>query len=226
MKPLVIAIDGPAASGKTTLADLLAAELNYLYLDTGIMYRAVTLAALTQKLDLDDEKRITQLAETVKINVKPPTRCDGRKYDVELDGEDVTWLIRTAEVDANVSKVSAYPGVRNAMTEQQRAIAKAGRIILAGRDIGTVVLPNADLKIYLDASAKARAERRWLELRQRGIDADLDEIYQGMIARDNYDSMRAIAPLKPADDAIIIDTDNKSVEQVFQEIMKLIEVSE
>lgn len=226
MKPLVIAIDGPAASGKTTLADLLAAELNYLYLDTGIMYRAVTLAALSQKLDLDNEQRITQLAETVKINVKPPTRCDGRKYDVELDGEDVTWLIRTAEVDANVSKVSANPGVRNAMTEQQRAIAKAGRIILAGRDIGTVVLPDADLKIYLDASAKARAERRWLELRQRGIDADLDEIYQGMIARDNYDSMRAIAPLKPADDAIIIDTDNKSVEQVFHEIMKLIEVSE
>ncbi len=226
MKPQVIAIDGPAASGKTTLADLLAAELHYLYLDTGIMYRAVTLAALSQKLDLDNEQWITQLAETVKINVKPPTRCDGRKYDVELDGEDVTWLIRTAEVDANVSKVSAYPGVRTAMTEQQRTIAKAGRIILAGRDIGTVVLPDADLKIYLDASAKARAERRWLELKQRGIDADLDEIYQGMIARDNYDSMRAIAPLKPADDAIIIDTDNKSVEQVFQEIMKLIEVSE
>lgn len=223
MKPDVIAIDGPAASGKTTIADLLAAKHGYIYLDTGLMYRAVTLDALRQQADLDNEDQISQTARDAVILVKPPSLDDGRKYDVILNGQDVTWELRTAEVDANVSKVSAYPGVREAMTNQQRQIARQGGIILAGRDIGTVVLPDADLKIYLEASAEARANRRWLELRSRGIDADVEVIHQAMIERDLQDSSRALAPLRPADDAVIIDTDHLSVAQVMDAIEALME---
>ncbi|MGD0707223.1 MAG: (d)CMP kinase, partial [Anaerolineaceae bacterium] len=151
-QPNIIAIDGPAASGKSTLAQKLADKLGYLYLDTGVMYRAVTLAALEKGCNLADEAAVTALAESVAIDVRPASVNDGRIYDVWLDNEDVTWKIRRADVEANVSPVSAYKGVRQAMTQQQRQIGKRGKMVMAGSDIGTVVFPDAELKIYLDAS--------------------------------------------------------------------------
>jgi len=144
--PKTIAIDGPAASGKSTLAEKLAGTLGYLLFDTGVMYRAVTLAALETLHAVDNEMEVTSLAEGVQIDVEPPTKNDGRKYDVLLNGEDVTWQIRLPEVDANVSHVSAYPGVRKAMTAQQRRIGQRDGVVMVGRDIGTVVLPEAELK--------------------------------------------------------------------------------
>lgn len=219
---LTIAIDGPAASGKSTVAEQLARRLNYLYFDTGVMYRAVTLAALRRLGAVDDEEAVTRLSETVRIDVKPPSCPDGRMYDVLLDGEDVTWEIRSTEVEVGVSPVSAYPGVRRAMTEQQRRIGRRGDVIMAGRDIGTVVLPEADLKIYLDASVEERARRRTLELKQRGKPAEYHEVLEAMRRRDQIDSTRAVAPLRPAEDAIMINSDGLSVEQVVSRILDLI----
>jgi cytidylate kinase len=162
--PSVIAIDGPAASGKSTLARLLAEELGYLYFDTGVMYRAVTWIALQRNLVIEDEAAITSLAQSIPIDVRPPSKQDGRAYDVWVEGQDITWQIRRPEVDANVSPVSAYAGVRQALSAQQRRIGQRGRVVMVGRDIGTVVLPEAGLKIYLDASAEERARRRYKEL--------------------------------------------------------------
>ena len=158
MLPFTIAIDGPAASGKSTLGELLAERLGYFYFDTGIMYRAVTWEALRRGILIGDESGITRLAESIQIDLLSPTEQDGRQFTVTVDGRDVTWEIRRPEVDANVSPVSTYPGVRAAVTPQQRRIAKRGRVIMAGRDIGTVVLPEANLKIFLDASVDERAE--------------------------------------------------------------------
>ncbi|MBC7225542.1 MAG: (d)CMP kinase, partial [Anaerolineae bacterium] len=168
--PSTIAIDGPAASGKSTIGGLLAKELGYLYLDTGVMYRAVTLEALRAGVDIADEEAVVALAHRLRIEVLPPgpEHRDGRPYTVLADGRDVTWEIRTPEVDAAVSPVSAYPGVREVLTEAQRQIGRRGRVVMVGRDIGTVVLPDADLKIYLDASPEERARRRYLERLDRG----------------------------------------------------------
>jgi cytidylate kinase len=221
-EPRMIAIDGPAASGKSTVAEILAQELNYTFFDTGVMYRAVTLMALNKIDDLNNESAVVELAESIDIDVRKPSQEDGRKYDVWVDGEDVTWKIRQPEVEANVSKVSAYPGVRNAMTEQQRRIGHKGLMVMVGRDIGTVVLPDADLKIYLDASAEERAKRRCEELKARGDSADYDEILNAMIKRDQIDSTRAVAPLKPAEDAIMIDSDHMTIEEVVRAIKKLV----
>lgn len=220
--PTMITIDGPAASGKTSLGKRIADELGYLFFDTGIMYRAVTWLALTHQIDIDDEISICHLAETTEIDVRPPTRQDLRNADVIVEGQDITWKIRLPEVDANVSVVSAYPGVRRALTHQQRRIGKRGRIVMVGRDIGTVVLPEADLKIYLDATAEERARRRYLELRQHGQPADYEEILKGVRRRDEIDSTRAVAPLRPADDAVIIDSDNMNLDQVFRFVMDII----
>lgn len=212
----IIAIDGPAASGKSTLGQRLAEALGYLYFDSGVMYRAVTWAALQGGIDFTDEAAITQLAEECQIDVRPPSRNDGRACDVVLDGVDVTWEIRRAEVDANVSVVSAYTGVRRALSGQQRRIGLRGRVVMVGRDIGTVVLPEADLKIYLDASAEERARRRFLELRARGEAADYSEILTAMKQRDAIDSTRAVAPLRRAEDAVMIDSDGRGIEEVLE----------
>ncbi|TLN24837.1 (d)CMP kinase [bacterium] len=220
--PSIIAIDGPAASGKSTVGVLLARKLDYLYFDTGIMYRAVTWAALQRLNAVDDEEKVTQLAWDVDIDVLPPTKPDGRLSDVHLDGSDITWEIRRPEVDANVSQVSAYPGVRTAMTEQQRRIGSRGKVVMVGRDIGTVVFPNAELKIYLDACAEERARRRFEELRQRGEPADYEKILKAMKKRDKIDSTRAVAPLRAAQDAIQICSDGISAEQVVNQILKLV----
>lgn len=221
--PLIIAMDGPAASGKSTVGILLAKKLDYLYFDTGIMYRAVTWAALQQLNAVNDEGQVVKLAETVQIDVRPPSQTDGRQVDVLLDGVDITWDIRRPEVEANVSQVSAYGGVRTAMTAQQRRIGQRGRVVMVGRDIGTVVLPEAELKIYLDASVEERARRRCEELRQRGQPADYEKILAAMKKRDRIDSTRAIAPLRPANDAVRICSDGISAEQVVEKILELIE---
>lgn len=216
--PNIIAIDGPAASGKSTLGERLAAHLGYLYFDTGSMYRGVTFAALCKSLAMDDEAGVTALAESVVIDVQPPSISDGRTADVLLDGEDITWEIRTKEVEANVSQVSAYPGVRKAMTEQQRRIGQRGKVVMVGRDIGTVVLPEAELKIYLDASVEERARRRFEEQAGRGGKVSYQEILESMQRRDRIDSTRAVAPLKPAADAVIINTDTLEIDAVVEHV--------
>lgn len=220
--PSIIAIDGPAASGKSTVAEKLALELGYLYFDTGVMYRAVTLAALRKLNSTQDEAAISKIANEVQIDVLPSSRQDGRLADVLLDGEDVTWAIRNPEVDSNVSQVSAYPEVRTALTRQQRRIGQRGQVVMVGRDIGTVVLPEAGLKIFLDASVEERARRRFEETRQRGESRTYDDILQAMKRRDLLDSSRAIAPLCPAEDAVIINTDNIPVTEVILRVKDLL----
>lgn len=222
-RPSVIAIDGAAASGKSTIGSLLARRLGYTYFDTGVMYRAVTWAALQRGISVDDEAAVTTLAEALVIQVTPPTQDDGRPYTVFADGQDVTWAIRQPAVDAVVSPVSAYPGVRRTLTEQQRHIAASGRIVMVGRDIGTVVLPNADLKLFIRASIEERARRRCLERRARGEDVAYQTELASMRRRDEIDSQRAHAPLRPADDAIIIDTDGLNIEQVLARIEPLVQ---
>ena len=219
--PSIIAIDGPAASGKSTVGKRLADCLDYLFFDTGVMYRAITWLALQRGLDMSDETAITKLAEDVPIDVRPPSQADGRACDVIVEGQDITWDTRHPEVDANVSIVSAYAGVRRALSAQQRRIGQRGRVVMVGRDIGTVVLPNADLKIYLDASAEERARRRYDEIIARAESADYDEILTKVIERDRIDSTRDVAPLKAAHDAVILDSDNLNADEVFQQALAL-----
>ncbi len=216
-----IAIDGPAASGKSTLGLRLAQELGYLFFDTGVMYRAVTWLMLQRGIDVDDEAAVTALAEQVPIDIRPASQADGRLCDVIVEGQDITWETRRPEVEANVSQVSAYAGVRRALTLQQRRIGLRGQVVMVGRDIGTVVLPEADLKIYLDASAEERARRRYLEILARGGQANYDEILAKVLARDQIDSTRAIAPLRPAEDAIIINSDGLDADQVYEKVRAL-----
>ncbi|MGV7975761.1 MAG: (d)CMP kinase [Anaerolineaceae bacterium] len=219
--PQIIAIDGPAASGKSTVGAELANRLGYLCLDTGIMYRAVTWQALAEGLDPEDETAITRLAETIEIDVQPGSVSDGRAFDVLINHQDHTWDIRSPEVNQQVSLVSSYPGVRHAMTIQQRKIAGRGRIVMLGRDIGTVVLPDADLKIYLDASLKVRAKRRFEEEKARGSCVTYQEVVSSLKRRDKIDSSRKFAPLKIAADAVVINTDNMSAAQVVEYIRAL-----
>jgi cytidylate kinase len=221
--PQIIAIDGPAASGKSTLGENLAKRLGYLYFDTGVMYRAITWLTLQNGIDPSNEDDVTQLARECQIDIQPPTIEDGRPNDVLVDGVDVTWDIRRPEVDANVSQVSSFPGVREALSEQQRRVGLRGKIVMVGRDIGTVVLPEADLKFYLDASAKERAKRRYLEITGRGDNANREQILKSMILRDQIDSTRQVAPLQIAKDAIVINSDELNQQQVMSIVMKIIQ---
>jgi len=223
VKPSTITIDGPAASGKSTVGERLARWLGYLYFDTGVMYRAVTWVALKRGVPIENEEAVTALARSLHIDVVPPTVDDGRQYTVLADGEDVTWAIRTPEVDANVSVVSAYPGVREELVRQQRRIAAGGRIVMVGRDIGTVVLPDADLKIYLDATVEERAHRRWKERRERGERVDYEEVLQRMRRRDQIDSTREVSPLRVPPGAAVIDTTRMSVAEVLERVERLID---
>ena len=219
--PSIIAIDGPAASGKSTLGLKLANALGYLFFDTGVMYRAVTWLALDRDMDLRDENAVTALAEKTQIDVAPASRSDGRACDVLVQGKDITWETRLPEVDANVSPVSAYRGVRSALSRQQRRIGLRGKVVMVGRDIGTVVLPEADLKIYLDATAEQRAKRRYDEIITRGGAADYKEILAQVIERDRIDSTRDVAPLRAAEDAISLDSDKLNADEVFEKVMGL-----
>lgn len=218
--PQIVAIDGPAASGKTTIANQLADRWGYLFFDTGVMYRAVTWLALDKNISTKDELKVSELAAKVQIDVHPPSKDDGREYDVLADGVDVTWNIRKPKVDSKVSRVSAYPEVRKALTKQQRRIGLRGQVIMVGRDIGTVVLPEADLKIFLDATVDERARRRFNQRIERGEKADFQKILKKLIKRDKIDSTREIAPLRAASDAVLINTDSLSVVEVLSIIEK------
>lgn len=216
--PSIIAIDGPAASGKSTVGSLLAERLGYVYFDTGVMYRAVTWAALERGVSVGDEAGVSALAETIVIEVTRPTVDDGRQYTVLVDGQDVTWDLRRPEVNHGVSPVSAYAGVRRALTAQQRRLGMRGNIVMVGRDIGTVVLPEADLKIYLDAAVEERACRRWREVQTRDPSTDCDAVLAAMQRRDRIDSSRSLAPLRPAEDAWVLDTTRLNIGQVLAQV--------
>jgi CMP/dCMP kinase len=214
MKKIIIAIDGPAGSGKTTTAKIVAEKLGYLYIDTGAMYRAVSLAWLKKSKEYD-EIGVRRLCDEINIELK--TSFKGQR--TLIDGVDVSDEIRTPEVTKMVSPVSANGYVRNAMVALQRELGEKGGVVMDGRDIGTVVFPNAELKIFLVASIDARAQRRTLEMKQKGIPADEKEIKEQILYRDNYDSTRSHSPMYKADDAIEIDSSEITIEQQSEIIL-------
>ena len=221
--PRTVAIDGPAGAGKSTIGALVAERLGYAFLDTGAMYRAVALGALRRVIDPDDGPRLTDLARQLRIAIGPPTVRDGRAYTVLLDGADVTWDIRSPEVDRIVSQTARVPFVRDVMVEQQRAIADRGRIVMVGRDIGTIVLPNAERKVFLTASAAERARRREEELAARGEKRSRQDLLAEILRRDELDSKRTVAPLRAANDAIVVETDGLSVREALDRVLQVIE---
>ena len=213
---MIIAIDGPAGSGKSTISKLVAKDLDLIYLDTGAMYRLVTIKALKMGIldeNLENLDIINELLDNLEIDI----REDG----FYLDGVDVSEEIRKPIVSENVSKIAAIKEVRIKMVDLQRAFSKAKNVILDGRDIGTVVFPNADLKVFLVADARERANRRYKELTEKGENVSLEEIYQNILMRDKIDSTREEAPLKKAEDAIEVDTTSKSIDEVKEEILNL-----
>lgn len=218
MKKIVVAIDGPAGAGKSTIAKLVGEKLGYAYIDTGAMYRSVTWKFLGTGQSFD-EKFIGDLAHQMLIDFKPEANINR----VFVDGTEVTDAIRTPEVTANVSKVAAIGSVREAMVDQQRRMGEVGGIIMDGRDIGTVVFPNAQLKIFLTASVEERASRRYKENIAKGQACDLEQLKQEIAARDKADSEREISPLKQAEDAILLDSSDMTIDQVVQTILKMVE---
>lgn len=218
-QPMLIAIDGPAAVGKTTVGQMLAQELGFICFDTGIMYRAITFAVIQSGIDYRDEAQVSDLAWKVDIDILPPSQDDGRINDVLIDGTDVTWQIRQPEVNNLVSEVSAYPEVRKAMTEQQRKIAAKGSIVMLGRDIGSVVLPKAPCKVYLDASQEVRAERRFAEEQAAKREISYQQVLDSIRHRDELDSHRKTAPLVIPEDALVINTDRLNAEEVVDNIL-------
>lgn len=216
LKKIIIAIDGPAGAGKSTIARKVAARLGYAYIDTGAMYRAVTLSCLMAGFSLT-EAAADQMAQHIKISFSYE---DGRNK-VYLNDKEVTDAIRSLDVSQNVSRVSAYGGVRKAMVAQQREMGKAGGIVMDGRDIGTVVFPQAQLKIFLTASVEERARRRFEEIKEKGEIVSLDDLKKKIIERDRLDETRAISPLKKAKDAVLIDSTQMSIEDVTETILSL-----
>jgi cytidylate kinase len=212
---MIIAIDGPSGSGKSTLGRMLARALNLLYIDTGSMYRAVALATIDAHIDPNDKEAVTELANRIEIDLEG----DPESLSVLLNGRNITDQIRTEGVTDMSSIVSTIPGVRRAMVERQRAISKRGAV-LNGRDIGTVVFPDADVKFFLTALPEERAERRYREDQLAGASTTFADTLADMIERDRRDSSRADSPLRVAEDAIVIDSTGKGIEQVFQEMME------
>ncbi|EGF15690.1 (d)CMP kinase [Dialister micraerophilus] len=211
MRKKIIALDGPAGAGKSSVSKMVAKRLNCTYLDTGAMYRAITYEAL--KRNISEEKEIVQMVENLNMDIcaKEDT------MHVFIDGEDITQYLRTSEVSSNVSRVSAFQGVRNAMVKLQRKVAEKGNAVLDGRDIGTVVLPDADLKIFLTASVHTRALRRYKELKD--TDTTLERIEEEIKRRDNLDMTRKISPLRKADDAILLDNSDLTLEETADKII-------
>ena len=218
MKKIVVAIDGPAGAGKSTIAKLVAEKLGYAYIDTGAMYRSVAWKFLQTGKDFD-EALISSLAKIMVIEFKPEASVNR----VFVDGAEVTEAIRSTEVTANVSRVAAIGAVREAMVAQQRRMGESGGVLMDGRDIGTVVFPNAQLKIFLTASVEERALRRYKELMAKGQDVDLAQLKEDIASRDKQDSERAISPLRQAEDALLLDTSHMNIEQVTAKILQLVE---
>jgi cytidylate kinase len=220
MKYKSIAIDGPSGAGKSTLAKQLASALGFLYVDTGAIYRTLGLFALSQGVEPADEAGVAALLP--QVSVRMAYGEDGLQH-MYLGEEDVTEAIRRPEVSVAASQVSAFPAVRNFLLEMQRDMARNGNVIMDGRDIGTVVLPDADVKIFLTASAEARAQRRYAELLERGNQTDFGTVLNDIVERDKRDSNRAVAPLRQAEDAILVDTTAKSLEESFQTLLQVIQ---
>jgi cytidylate kinase len=219
LKKLVIAIDGPAASGKSTTARLVAERLGYLHVDTGGMYRAMTLKILRAGIDPADTAAVDEMARTTKIRIETARGTPA----ILLDGEDVTGVIRSPEVTRAVSQVSAIRSVRELMVREQRRLAEGGGVVLEGRDIGSVVLPGADVKIFLVADPSERARRRRNELLEKGIDIGLDELESEIRERDRKDSSREISPLRKADGAVEVDTSTLTVDEQVGRILGAVE---
>ena len=217
--PLVVALDGPAGAGKSTIAKGVSKKLGAIYVDTGAMYRAMALHMLNNKIDINDEAAVSKAAADADITIKFE---DGVQV-VILNGKNVNGLIRTEEVGKTASKVSTYRDVRTKLVDLQRKLAESVSVVMDGRDVGTVVLPNANPKIYLTASSRVRAKRRYDELIAKGESADLDTIEKDIIDRDYQDMHREISPLRKADDAIEVDTSDMTIEQVEAEIIRLCE---
>ncbi len=219
MSKISIAIDGPAAAGKSTVAKIIAEKLSYIYIDTGAMYRAITYKALLSNCKLTDESALNELLAKTKIDLLP-----GEKGQlVFLDGQEVTNEIRSAEVTNQVSIVAKHRLIREEMVKRQQQFATNGGVVMDGRDIGTHVLPHAEVKVFLLASVQERAERRYQENLEKGFPADLEMLKQEIAARDKLDSEREIAPLKKAEDAVEIDTTSLSIERVVEKILALAE---
>ena len=223
-KTFQIAIDGPVAAGKGTTAKMVAQRLGYLYVDTGAMYRSLTLYAKNSKVDWNDEDEIVKLLENdlPKVALSIPTELekDGRLCTVKLNGTDVSWQIRTEEISQGVSVITQYAGVRDYITPLAREIGQRQNVVMEGRDITTVVLPDADLKIYMDADPKERAMRRHRELMSRGEDVSYEEVFTQLVERDKRDSERTIAPLKKAQNAWILDTTGMTIDEVANMIVE------
>ena len=218
MKKIVVAIDGPAGAGKSTIAKLAAEKLGYAYIDTGAMYRSVAWKFLQTGREFD-EAYISELANTMIIEFKPEAKVNR----VFVDGTEVTEAIRTHEVTAIVSRVAAIGAVREAMVEQQRRMGEIGGVLMDGRDIGTVVFPHAQLKIFLTASVEERARRRYKEMIEKGQQVELAQLQEDIAARDKQDSERAISPLRQAEDALLLDTSDMSIAQVTDKILQLVQ---
>lgn len=214
---MIITIDGPAASGKSTVSRRVSDVLGFLHLDTGSMYRALTWKALKDHVDLKDSRKLVRLAKGADISFKP--QKNGSKVLIILDGKDITDEIRKPEVSQNVSTVSSYPMVRKEMVKKQRQIAKGKNVVAEGRDCGTIVFPQAEIKIYLEATVGERAIRRSKELKEKGLSIDLNKLKRDIILRDNKDSSRKTSPLMKAPDARVIDTTMMTIEEVVREII-------
>jgi len=219
---MIIAIDGPAGSGKSTIAKFIAKKLNYRYIDTGAMYRAVAWSANNEGIDLDDEKKVGQWTEKLKIEFL--TDPDGQK--IKVNGSNATGLLKNEVVGRGAAKVAAQKKVREILVAKQQEIGHSGQVVMDGRDIGTQVFPKAELKIFMDADAKERGKRRYLELKGKSMDVDLENIIAEIKQRDLEDRNRAISPLRPADDAIKIDTTKFTIEEVIDQVMKKINLKQ
>lgn len=215
MRKIIIAIDGPAGSGKSTTARLVAQKLGYIYIDTGAMYRALTLKVIESGIDPNDESSIIKIAENTKIELT----YENGNFKIILDGKDVSEKIRTPEVTSLVSIVSAHPKLRDIMVKKQRELGKNGGVVMDGRDIGTVVFPEADLKIFMTADVRERAKRRQKELEAQGFNVEIEKLIKEIEERDRFDSTREVGPLKKADDAIEIDTTNLTIDEQVELVL-------
>jgi cytidylate kinase len=222
LRRLTVAIDGPAGAGKSTVAQKVAKRMGYVYIDTGAMYRGVTWKVLHAGIEWSDTAAIADIAGCTTIALIPPADLTGKQH-VEVDGHDVTVEIRLPEVSKRVSMVASIAEVRAVLTAQQQAMGAYGGVVMDGRDIGTAVFPQAEVKIYLTASTRERTRRRWQELMSQGIHIDVEQLEQDILARDLADSQREVAPLRPAEDAVIVHSDDTSAEGVVEQILAIIQ---